>query len=355
MEFKILYGEKKSYPLIPWLRVFFQSCLKVTWTLSMGKVQQGPPAYGFDIPANRRIPDKLQIKLEQRMYLKAYRKLVLLGWVPDLIHAQSGMDAGIYAHHISNKTKIPFVIIEHQVFVFHYYSKLRSTLILDAFQAANKTAAVSIAERRQVLMNQPNCNPVIIPNLVDESKLELKKGSEGEKFRLVTFMYANQIKGYDTFFRAIYELQNLTDDFNFTVVGNGQVEGRNIFQERCQDLGILEKAELIPKIEREKISDFFQNFDLYVCSSDFETFGIAPREAMMCGLPVVTTSNGGVEDSILPETGLVVSVGDPKHLADGILRIKRNFSSYHPKVIRELAVNQYGRDIFINKMKVFYV
>ncbi|MCE7054127.1 glycosyltransferase family 4 protein [Algoriphagus sp. AGSA1] len=264
------------------------------------------------------------------------------------------MDTGIYAHHISNKTKVPFVINEHQVFVFHNYSRLRSKLILEAFQVAKKTGAVSYDERRQVLMNQPNCNPIIIPNLVDESKLELKKRSQGKNLRLVTFMYANQIKGYDTFFQAIYELQKLTDDFNFTVVGNGIVKGRNIFQERCQDLGILEKANLVPRLERAEISDFFQDFDLYVCSSDFETFGIAPREAMMCGLPVVTTANGGVEGSITPDTGLTVPVKNPVALAEAILRIKENRHTYAPSKIRELAIQQCGRDVFLKRMIDFY-
>lgn len=313
-----------------------------------------PQKFEFPIPANRRIPDFLQLHLERLLYKIAFKIYVSQNRLPDLIHAQSGMDAAIYANDIAKLTGLPFVIFEHQVFVFHYYSRQRAKLILEGFKNAYKTAAVSTEERRQVIMNQPECNPVIIPNLIDEAQFKVKSQNSDKTLRIVTFMYANTVKGYRTFFESMFHLQKFTEDFEFAVVGNAWAKGLNQFEKICNELGIIRKAKFIPRIQREEVSNFLQNFDLYVCSSDFESFGIAPREAMMVGLPVVSTANGGIEDCITLKTGILVPVRDAQALAEAICNVKNNYSLYEPNTIRKFVIDQCGCNVFENKMIEFY-
>jgi len=349
-DFRILYGEKKSFGLISWLRIFFQSLLTSTWHISQDKVQQDPLSFGFDIPANQRIPERFQIQLETRLYIKSFKTLAKSGWIPDLVHAQSGMDAGIFANSLSQYLKIPFVLIEHQVLIFHHYSRQRARLVLNSYKSAKKLAGVSNSQIRQLLMHEPNCKPDIIPNLVDENLYSLREKSPNQKFHVLTMMYANPIKGYTTFFKAMHYLKESEIDFCYTVVGKGEGEFISI----AKDFDILGLGTFIEKVNREEISSIFQESDIYVCSSDFETFGIAPREAMMCGLPVVSTANGGVEDSITHDTGLVVPVRDAAAMADAILQVKENYPKYNAQAIRALAVAQCGRKAFFDYMFEFY-
>lgn len=359
LDFQVLYGEKNSYSFLRWIWVFIQSWLKPIWPISVDKVQQVPKAFGFDLPANRRIPDRLQIIIEQRLYLKAYKNLTSRSWVPDLIHAQSGMDAGIYAYHLSKKYDFPFVIIEHQVFVFHYYSRFRARLVLQAFEAANKTAAVSEDERRQVLMNQPNCSPGVIWNFVDETKYQIRLEKRNKVFTIVTILNSLPIKGFDTFLEAISEIVKVTQDFKFIMIGKGADEksndlGSNIFVKKSKELGIYDYGNFIPFVERDHISDILNTAHVFVSPSIQEPHGIAVREAMMCGLPIVSTDNGGVEDSITSETGIVVAARQPREMADAILTIRNHYSDYSPEKILELAVKQCGRENFLRNMISFY-
>ncbi|SDC82832.1 Glycosyltransferase involved in cell wall bisynthesis [Algoriphagus faecimaris] len=359
LDFQVLYGEKKSYTLILWIWVFVKSRLKPTWPISTSKVRQGPTAYGFDIPANRRVPDQLQINLEKKIFLKAYRSLVLSGWVPDLIHAQSGMDAGIYAHHISQETNIPFLIMEHQVFVFHYYSKLRGTLIMDAFQSAQKTAAVSWDERRQVMMNQPQCNPKVIWNLVDEAQYMIDLGKRRKAFTVITLLNSLFIKGAEDFIEAMAIVLQYDPEIRFIMIGKGGDKKssnvqENLFVRKSKELGIFEKGEFLPVVPRDQISNVLNQAHVFVSPSIQEPHGIAVREAMMCGLPIISTANGGVEDSVTPETGLVVPVKQPETMAAAIIAMKKNYSRYKPERIRELAINQCGKEAFLGSMVDFY-
>lgn len=359
IEIQVLYGEKKSRPFLTWFWIYIQSWLKSAWPISKEKVQQDPPAFGFYFPANRRVPDALQIQLEQRLYWKAYKSLIRIGWKPDLIHAQSGMDSCIYAHHISKQTGVPFVIIEHQVFVFHYYSKLRSTLIMDAFNAAKRTAAVSYDERRQVMMNQPACNPEVIWNLVDEDKYSIDLEKRNQEFTVVTILNSLPIKGGVDFLKAMALVLQRDPSIRFIMIGKGAdakspQASENLFVNKSRELGIYEKGEFLPFVPREKISDLLNKAHLFVSPSIQEPHGIAVREAMMCGLSVVTTANGGVEVSIKPETGLVVPVRDAEAMAEAILKIKMNYAKFNPISIRQLAVEQCGKESFLQSMLSFY-
>lgn len=350
IDFQVLYGEKKSFPLVRWIWVFVQSYWRSTWPISSDKVKQNPNAYGFDLPANRRIPDRFQILFENRLFLKAYRTLAKSAWVPDLIHAQSGMDAGIYALYINQKEKVPYVLIEHQVVIFHHYSKQRAGLVLDSYRHATKLGAVSLAQKRQMLVHEPECIPLVIPNLINEEGYSLKVESVGDAFNILTVMYTQAIKGYKTFFEAMGILKEYNLDFQFTVIG----QGGDVFRLICEESGVLGLGRFFEGIDRKKIPQYFREADVYVCSSDFETFGIAARESMMSGLPVVSTANGGVEESIQAETGIVVPIREPVALAEAIINVKNNYSNYRPDRIRELAINQCGRKAFLKSMLEFY-
>lgn len=358
-EIVVLYGEDQSTPFLKFIWIYFLSLVKTNWPISKAMIIQSPDAFGFVIPTNRRVPDKYRLKLAIRLYQKAFLSLKNTGFIPDLIHAQSGMDAGIYAHELSKTHSTPFVIIEHQVFVFHYYSRFRAKLVLEAFASAHKTAAVSYDERRQILMNQPNCNPEVIWNLVDETKYQIRLEKRYKVFTVITILNFLLIKGFDTFLEAMYILSKEIQDFKFIMIGKGAVEksndpASNAFIRKSKELGIYDFGAFIPFVERDQISDILNTAHVFVSPTIQEPHGIAIREAMMCGLPVVSTANGGAEDSITKEVGLVVPVKNAKLIALALLKIRSTQMDYDPNFIRDTAVKQCGTQAFLRKMVGFY-
>ena len=76
-------------------------------------------------------------------------------------------------------------------------------------------------------------------------------------------------------------------------------------------------------------------FDVFVCSSREEGFGISIIDAMASGIPVVATRCGGPEDIIEHErNGLLVKQEDPVALAAALQRINEDSSLVH-KIIKE--------------------
>lgn len=66
---------------------------------------------------------------------------------------------------------------------------------------------------------------------------------------------------------------------------------------------------------------------VFILAALYEPFGLAPLEAMSCGLPAVATRNGGPTESLREddnEYGVLVDPSDPQDIANGILRLVNN-------------------------------
>ncbi len=61
--------------------------------------------------------------------------------------------------------------------------------------------------------------------------------------------------------------------------------------------------------------------DLFLLSSEYESFGQSALEALACGVPVVATNVGGVHEWLTPEVGRLVEFGDLEAYAQTVLEL----------------------------------
>jgi glycosyltransferase involved in cell wall biosynthesis len=88
--------------------------------------------------------------------------------------------------------------------------------------------------------------------------------------------------------------------------------------------------------------------------SFIESFGIVMVEALAAGLPVLSTFNGGAEDIISSEVGMLVPINNPKALAEGIIKLFANWHSYKPQALRDYAFHKYGMSIVAGQTIAVY-
>lgn len=74
-----------------------------------------------------------------------------------------------------------------------------------------------------------------------------------------------------------------------------------------------------------------QRGSVFALTALYEPFGLAPLEAMSCGLPAVVTQNGGPSESLREggrEFGVLVDPADPMDVARGLLRVLESESAW---------------------------
>ncbi len=77
-----------------------------------------------------------------------------------------------------------------------------------------------------------------------------------------------------------------------------------------------------------------QQHGVFALTAHYEPFGLAPLEAMSCGLPAVVTRNGGPQESLYDAVahkkfGVLVNPTDPNDIARGLLEALSPESAWH--------------------------
>lgn len=103
---------------------------------------------------------------------------------------------------------------------------------------------------------------------------------------------------------------------------------------------------------QEELARLYSESDVLINPTYADTFPTVNLEAIACGTPVVTYRTGGSPESLTPETGIVVGVGDVKAMAAAITQMKESpLSSY---ACRDYALEYFDKDKCFEKYIELY-
>lgn len=154
-------------------------------------------------------------------------------------------------------------------------------------------------------------------------------------------------KGVDYVIEAI---PFLPDGFELVVAGDGRL--RDSMEQRVAALGIAGRVRFTGWVSGEAKQRLFDEADVFVLPSLYDSFGMGFLEAMANGLPVVAAEWGAIADVVPAERcGVLVSDPNPQALSKAILRMsdaeQRRLMGTEAKrwVLEKFAPSVVGRDI----------
>jgi len=124
-------------------------------------------------------------------------------------------------------------------------------------------------------------------------------------------------KDHATLLRAAHTLRITHPDLHWVVAGEGPL--RHEIERLRAELDLVSRVHLLGHIPDPV--RLIADADVYVMSSSQEGLGTSVLDAMACGIPVASTSAGGLPDVLADGAGLLVSVGSFSALADAVQRI----------------------------------
>jgi glycosyltransferase involved in cell wall biosynthesis len=211
----------------------------------------------------------------------------------------------------------------------------------NAYRLAHRVLANSASVGRLVCDEGVDSSRVlVIPNFVDDAAFDSPPPLELAAMRArlgvtdsdrVVGIVANlhPIKDHATLLDAFARLAPADPSLRLAVVGDGLERGN--LEARAASLGIAERVRFAGRQPHQPSCHWA--FGVSVLSSRGEGFPNSIVEAMAAARPIVATDVGGVPDAVTHgTTGLLVPAGDPRALADAMLRVLSD-----PGLARRLA------------------
>lgn len=127
-------------------------------------------------------------------------------------------------------------------------------------------------------------------------------------------------KGTDVLLAAIPLVLEKKPDILFELIGNDTNNEYQTKFEQGNGYAILQKVLFRGRIDNNALADAYNNCDIFVAPSRYESFGMIFIEAMSYGKPVIGCNVGGVPDIIINNyNGLFADTDNAQSLADKIL------------------------------------
>ncbi|MCB9046129.1 MAG: N-acetyl-alpha-D-glucosaminyl L-malate synthase BshA [Chitinophagales bacterium] len=165
---------------------------------------------------------------------------------------------------------------------------------------------------------------VVIPNFVDTERF---RQSDKEHFKKMVAPNGERILVHASNFRKVKRVDDVIRVFErvrekipakLLMVGDGPE--RQHAEELARTLRIFKDIRFLGK--QDQMDEILSISDLFLLTSQYESFGLSALEAMACGVPVISTNAGGLpEINVHDKTGALCEVGDIMSMSEHAIHI----------------------------------
>jgi len=170
-----------------------------------------------------------------------------------------------------------------------------------------------------------------------------KIAPQGEKLLVHTSNF-RQVKRVSDTIRILEKVKKEVP-CKLLLIGDGP--DRSECERLSRELGLYDDVKFLGK--QEGLVDILTSADIFLMPSQSESFGLSALEAMACGLPVVSTSVGGLPELVSHnESGYIAEIGDIDRMAKYVVQLLTNPKKY--EIFSEAARTRAVEKFEINKI-----
>ena len=280
-----------------------------------------------------------------RFWLACQKGLQMAGR-PDLIHVHVLTRLGVVAWWEKLRHKTPYLITEHwsrylpgNDFSGTLRKMMTKTAVKNAAMVSTVTDILAQAMQSHGLVNP---NYTLLPNVVDSAVFKPITHENSIPKIVHVSCFEDKSKNITGLLRSLKALKDNGVDYKATLIGDGmdlaemcQLSKQLELDDRVRFTGVLEGQDLVKELA---------SGDFFVLSSNYETASIVVVEALMCGLPIVSTEVGEVPNIINEYNGIMVPIHDENALTEAMTQMCRNYKNYDPQSLREAVIEKYSKE-----------
>lgn len=268
-------------------------------------------------------------KLMQKHLDFALLKAVEHEGKPDLLHLQVVWPFGAAALRFTRKHRIPLVTTEHwtgyQPEDGRYKGRLMRALTRKVIRKSQTVITVSEQLHKAMLKCGLNGNYTVVSNVVNIAQFRFNH--QASNLGATRFIHVSSLddaqKNVTGLIRAFAAAKKQHPAMQLTIVGSGNDEAG--IKRFSNELGLTTRGvEFKPFADAETLNTLFSNSDALVLNSRYENQPVVILEALVCGLPVIAPSVGGIPEWVSGDRGILFPPGDSDMLSASMVEFARN-------------------------------
>lgn len=184
-------------------------------------------------------------------------------------------------------------------------------------------------------------------NRNEQSDIRAELSLRKEDFLVLSVGELNENKNQQVIIRALAQLND--PEIHYLLCGKG--DKREYLESLAKELGIADRVHFLGY--RKDVVDICAQADLFAHPARREGLGLAPLEAMYCGLPLVASDTRGIQDYTIPgKSGFLCHSADIDGFAKSIQQLKedpqfrQNCGLYNAETVKAYCLEQVNGTVF---------
>jgi len=284
------------------------------------------------------------------LYFRVFRLYRIEQGKPNIIHLNVLKPLVLIASMFSIFYKIPFVITEHWTGFLPYssikLSKIESFII--RFLSRNNSAVLPVSIDLQKSMQRFGIKGIykVVQNVVDVDMFKIASDKNTDVIKILHISHLkDDHKNISGILRSVKALAEYRNDFVLEVVSEDS--GENLMR-LVNDLNICQYVNFLGYKNREALAEIVQYSSFLLLFSNYENFPCVIVEAFACGIPVLSSRVGGIDEHLSLDKGVLVSPKNEQELVDALVYMCDNFKQYNACSIREYAKENFSNEAVSN-------
>ncbi len=299
------------------------------------------------IPKNKYINHAIASYMCKKLFFRYVQK----NGLPDIIHLHS-FEMGELVVWIKDKYNIPFVYTEHaSAFYRNNLTKNEKKTVYKIIKNSSANFAVS-QELSRFLAEMFNANFEMMPNFIDTEYFKCKDNQKEDIFTFINIAGLSLNKNHTLLLQTFNKFQKIHPRSKLLICGDGPE--KNVLKSLVKELNLMDKVIFKGKVGRNKVKTYLCSSHCFILSSKVETFGVVAIEAMSCGLPVISTKNGGTESIITNHEVGILCEQKEEDILDAMKKVYQEYQEYDNQKIRNYIINNFSEEAIVSKLIKVY-
>jgi len=287
-------------------------------------------------------------------FFKAYLSVIKKIENIDLVHVNITFPIGLIALYLKWFLHKPYIISEHwsdyQFPLNRSIGFLQKTATKLIVKNASFVCPVTNNLQKSMIDFGLKGNYFSVPNVVNDSIFNISNINTNKFVISHISDMDDSIKNVSGIINVISKLHLKIPNLEFNLIG----ENSKKYIQLIQKLKI-KNINIVNFIPHNKVADYLKKSNVFVLFSNYENLPCVILEAFSCGIPVVSSDVGGINEYFPENFGYLIPVKDETCLEKSILKIYHKEIKTDKKLMHSYAEKNFGINTISNTFTKLYM